>query len=175
MPESAGWQFAVEIHPPHWVFPAGRSWVAGWIFAGENGAITDLRAWIDGRPFLALHGLPNPDRDAHFLGRPGPPYAGFSVQVQPHRGATLLRLEARYLTGRWVEFFRHQITVAPDAPAGAPPPPLSGRLTELLLSLLRQHAARPGVTFAALADEVVATALAEPLNSLPNPPFHGAL
>ena len=41
--------------------------------------------------------------------------------------------------------------------------------------MLRLHAQRPRTPFAALADEVVSAALSVPLNSLPNPPFHGAL
>ena len=175
MPESAGWQFAVEIHPPDWVFPAGKSWVGGWIFAGDNRFVTDLRAWVDGRPFLGLPGLPRPDRDAHFLGRPGPPYTGFVVQVEPHRHASLLRLEACDPSGTWTEFFRQAITVAADAPPHAAPPPLSTRLGELMPRLLRRHTSHPAVPWAALADELVSATLSVPLNSLPNPPFHGAL
>ncbi|MBI3887205.1 MAG: glycosyltransferase family 4 protein [Opitutae bacterium] len=175
MSENAGWQFAVEVHPPQWAFPAGKSWVAGWIFAGENRFVTDLRAWVDGRPFLGLHGLPKQGFDEKFLGRPGPPYSGFVIQLNPHRGATMLRLEARDPAGRWTEFFRTAITVAPEAADYPPPAPLSERLTEATLSLLKLHAQRPGQPLAALADEVVSSSLAEPLNSLPNPPFHGAL
>ena len=175
MPESAGWQFAVEVHPPDWIFPAGKSWVAGWIFAGENRFVTDLRAWVDGRPFLGLPGLPQPARDAHFLGRAGPPYSGFVLQLEPHRHARLLRLEARDPAGQWTEFFRQAITVAGDAAPYAAPPPLSARLPELMPRLLRLRTQHPAVPFAALADEVVSAALAVPLNSLPNPPFHGAL
>lgn len=175
MTESSGWQFDVEIHPPDWVFPSGPSWVAGWVYAGENQHVTDLRAWVDGRPFLAIHGLPKPDRDARFLGRAGPPYAGFVVQVTPHRGAALLRLETRDPAGHWHEFFRQAISVAPDAPIPVPLPPLSDHLIEWQLRLLRLHAARPEAALGALADEVISTALVTPLNSLPNPPFHGAL
>lgn len=175
MPESPGWQFAVEIHPPGWEFPAGRSWIAGWIFAGPNRHVTDLRAWIDGRPFLGIHGLPKPDRDARFIGRAGPPYAGFVVQVEPHRGAALLRLEIRDPAGQWIEFFRQAITVAPAAAPYVAPAPLASHLPDWPLRLLRLHAARPGAALALLADEVISSAIAEPLNSLPNPPFHGAL
>lgn len=175
MPESAGWQFAVEVHPTNWLFPAGKSWLAGWIYAGENRFVTDLRAWVDGRSFLGLHGLPKPGLDEKFLGRPGPPYSGFVLQVEPHAGARLLRLEARDPTGRWTEFFRAKITVASDAPPCSPPAPLSARLAELLPPLLRLHQQRPQTAWATLADEAVSASLSLPLNSLPNPPFQGAL
>ena len=168
-------QFAVEVHPTNWHFPAGPSWLAGWIFAGENRLVTDLRAWIDGRPFLGFHGLPKPGLDEKFLGRPGPPYAGFVLQVEPHRGATLLRLEARDLTGTWTEFFRTPITVAATAAAATAATPLSARLADLVSPLLRRHTQQPTTAWAALADEILSAALSHPLNSLPNPPFHGAL
>ena len=175
MSEPTGWQFAVEIHPAGWCFPAGQSWLAGWIFAGENRFVTDLRAWVDDRPFLGLYGLPRPGLDEKFLHRPGPPYAGFSVLVEPHRGATLLRLEALNPAGLWTEFFRTRITVAANASLAASPAPLSTRLADLLPPLLRLRAQRPQTSWAALADEVVSASLSWPLNSLPNPPFHGAL
>ncbi len=175
MSEASGWQFDVEVHPAGWRFPAGPSWLAGWIFAGKDRFVTDLRAWIDGQPFLGLPGLPKPDLDLRFLGRQGPPYAGWVIQVTPHRGAALLRLEARDPAGVWTEFFRAAITVAPEAPDCPPPAPLSSRLAQLVPPLLRLHAQRPSVPLAGLADEVLSAALAVPLNSLPNPPFHGAL
>ena len=116
MPAPAVWQFAVEVHPPDWRFPAGQSWLAGWIYAGEHRFITDLRAWIDGRPFLGLPGIPKPGLDERFLGRAGPPYSGFVLRVEPHRGARRLRLEARDPSGNWTEFFAADITVDEAAP-----------------------------------------------------------
>jgi hypothetical protein len=73
MNEAAGWQFDVEVRPADWRFPAGASWLAGWIFAGKDRFVTDLRVWIDDRPFLGLPGLPKPGMDEKFLGRAGPP------------------------------------------------------------------------------------------------------
>ena len=175
MSEAAGWQFDIEVRPADWRFPAGASWLAGWIFAGPDRLVTDLRAWIDDRPFLGLPGLPKPGLDEKFLGRAGPPYSGFVLQVTPHRGATRLRLEVRDSGGRWTELLRTAITVAPDAPERPTGEPLASRLAELVPALLRLHAAHPERPLAGLADEVVSAALAVPLNSLPNPPFHGAL
>ncbi|MBI2513710.1 MAG: glycosyltransferase family 4 protein [Opitutae bacterium] len=175
MSEAAGWQFDIEVHPPSWHFPVGASWLAGWIGVSGDHYATDLRVWIDRRPFLGLPGLPKPGMDERFLGRAGPPFTGFVAQVTPHRNAKLLRVEVRNPAGEWREIFRTAITVAPDAPAALTPPPLADRFPELLLDLLRQRRRVPGKSWTALADEIAAGALATPLDTLPNPPFHGAL
>jgi glycosyltransferase involved in cell wall biosynthesis len=86
-----------------------------------------------------------------------------------------LRIEARDPSGAWTEFFRTNITVAAEAPPCANPTPLGPRIEALVPALLRLHTQRLHTPFAALADEVLSAALSEPLNSLPNPPFHGAL
>ncbi len=174
MPEAAGWQFAVEVHPAGWRFPAGASWVAGWIYAGEERVATDIRAWVDRRPFLGLAGLPRRELEQKLLGRAGPPHAGFVLQLTPHRGATRLRLEVRDPAGAWTEFFRTTIT-AESAEAAPKPAPLAPRLAAMTLAVLRLHRRQPRTSFAALADEVVGAAVAVPLNSLPNPPLVGAL
>ena len=175
MSEPTGWQSAVEIHPPDWRFPAGPSWVGGYLYAGEHRFVTDLRAWIDGRAFLGLPGLPKPGLDEKFLGRPGPPYSGFVFRLEPHRGARLLRLEARDPAGCWTEFFRTTITVDADARPFSPPASLSKGLQELLLEALRLRSQRPLASWSAVADETISAAIAEPLDTLPVPPFFGAL
>ena len=95
MTETAGWQFDIEVHPPGWDFPAGNSWVAGWLWSKDGRLVSDLRAWIDGRSFLAIHGLPKTGLELRLLQRPGPPYLGFTIQIDPHAGARLFRLEVR--------------------------------------------------------------------------------
>jgi glycosyltransferase involved in cell wall biosynthesis len=175
MTEPVGWQFEIEVHPADWRFPAGTSWLAGWIHAPADHAVTDLRAWVDDRPFLGLWGLPRPDLDRRLLGRPGPPYAGFSCLLSPHRGASRLRLEVRDAQGQWHELFRTAITVAPEASTAPAAPTLADLLPLLLPDCLRRLGQRPGANLAELADAAVAAALGEPLNALPVPPFHGAL
>ncbi|MBI2513711.1 MAG: glycosyltransferase [Opitutae bacterium] len=175
MSVASGLQFAIEIHPPGWMFPAGKSWIGGWLFAGRDRLVTDLRAWIDGRAFLAIHGLPKPALDPQLLGRAGPPYAGFVLLLEPHRGASLLRLEYRDTTGGWTEFFRTPIRAAEDAPGCPPPRPLAATLADAVPALLKLHAQRLGQPLDGLADEIVSATLATPLDSLPVPPFQGAL
>lgn len=175
MSEAAGWQFDIEVRPPDWHFPAGTSWLAGWIGVSDARYATDLRVWIDDRPFLGLPGLPKPGMDERFLRRAGPPCTGFVAQVTPHRGATRLRLEVRDPAGEWNEIFCTAVTVASEAAIAPSPAPLGERFPDLLLDLLRQRARHPGKPWPALADEIVAAALATPLDTLPNPPFLGAL
>jgi glycosyltransferase involved in cell wall biosynthesis len=175
MTETAAWQFDLEVHPPGWEFPAGKSWVAGWLWLKEGRLMSDLRAWVDGRPFLAIHGLPQRGRDEIFLGRPGPPYAGFTFLIEPHAGARLFRLEVRDETGTWREFFRTDITVAAGAIPCPPPATTAEVMAGCFDGLLRRRAAHPAAPWGRLADETISTGLGAPLNSLPNPPFHGAL
>ena len=175
MSDPRNWQCSVEIHPASWHFPAGKSWIAGWVWSSERRLVTDVRGWVDGRPFLGLWGLPRPEIEQRLLDRPGPPYLGFSLLLSPHAGARQFRLDVRDQTGAWLEVFRTKITVAQEA-GPCPPTPSTANLVRCLLPrLLRQQAQRPGAAIAALADEILSAALAEPLNSLPNPPFHGAL
>jgi glycosyltransferase involved in cell wall biosynthesis len=173
--DSPQWKLAIEVHPPDWRFGPGVTWLAGWLWSPQERVTTDLRAWVDGRCFLANWGLPKPGLDEVYLKRPGPPYLGFTLPLSPHAGAALLRLEVRDQTNHWHEIFRTSITVDAAAP-GCPPLKTFPELLPVLLNpLLRLQAQRPAVAPAALADEVVAGALTEPLNALPNPPFFGAL
>ena len=168
-------QFAVEVYPPDWHFPAGESWIAGWFHAGENRFLTDIRAWVDGRVFLGLPGIPKPGLDEKFIGKAGPPYSGFILRVQPHTGARLLRLEERNPAGVWTEFFQTPITVDANATTCPGSQDLGSQISELLPALLRLRTQRPSAPWSLLANEVISSAIAAPLNSLPVPPFHGAL
>jgi glycosyltransferase involved in cell wall biosynthesis len=165
----------VEIYPEGWRFPASPAWIAGWILDDAGRAPGDLRAWIDRRPVLGLHGLPRPEIEQRERGQAGAPFAGFSFLLQPHRGATLLRLEARDAEGHWIEFFRTSISVDPAAIAARRPTALPADLPRTMLALLKLQTAQPHVPLATLAHETLARRLCEPLESLPNPPFHGAL
>jgi len=173
--ETPQWKLAIEVQPADWRFPAGVSWLAGWLWSPENRVVVDLRAWVDGRCFPANWGLPKPGFDETYLKRPGPPYLGFTLPLEPHAGATLLRLEVRDQDGSWTELFRTAITVDPAAIPYPPPPALPELATALLDRLLRLHHRHPARPLAALADDVVSGRLLEPRNVQPSPPFFGAL
>ncbi len=173
--ETPQWKLAVEVHPEGWRFPAGGTWLAGWLWSSQNRVTSDLRAWVDGRCFLANWGLPKPGLDEVYLKHPGPPYLGFTLLLEPHAGAALLRIEVRDQTNHWTEIFRTPITVAPAAQGYPPAPSFAQLLPTLVNPLLRLQLQRPTVALAALADEIFSGAVSEPCDSLPNPPFFGAL
>lgn len=171
-----GWKHAVEIHPEGWRFPAGKSWIAGWIDAGRGAAPTDVRARLHHRVILGLAGLPHPafqkltgDSSAAPTGR------GFSFHFVPQAGATLLRLEGRNEFGQWVEFFRTAITAAPGAIEQSMVPNLAHSFARLVPALLKHRMRSPERSWNELADESMAEFVAEPLNADPNAPFLGAL
>jgi glycosyltransferase involved in cell wall biosynthesis len=170
---SGDWQHALEIHPADWRFPAGKTWIAGWLVSRTGRAPADVRAWIDHRPFLGLCALPRPDVQHSVAGRADAPAAGFSFLLEPHRSARHLRLEVCDLTGTWETFAQLDIAVAADAqPAPTEPTPDYGTL---LRQLLQDHCRRPAAPLSALATEVVAEHRAQPLDTEPNPPFWGKL
>jgi glycosyltransferase involved in cell wall biosynthesis len=167
------WQHALEIHPSDWRFPAGKSWIAGWLVSRSGRAPADVRAWIDHRPFLGLCALPRPDVQQSIAGRADAPAAGFSFLLEPHRGARRLRLEVCDLSGAWEEFATLDITVAADAPPA--PAEHAPDFAALITQLLRAHRQYPSSPLAALAAEAVAAHRAQPLDTEPNPPFWGKL
>lgn len=167
------WQHALEIHPPDWRFPAGKSWIAGWLVSRTGRAPADIRAWIDNRPFLGLCALPRPDVQQSIAGRADAPNAGFSFLLEPHRGARRLRLEVCDLSGDWEEFAALDITT--DDNAFPSPAESAPDYAALLRQLLQAHRRRPAAPLAALANEVVAEYQAQPLDTEPNPPFWGKL
>ena len=170
---SSDWQHALELHPADWRFPAGQSWIAGWLVSRSGRAPADVRVWIDHRPFLGLCALPRPDVQQAVAGRADAPNAGFSFLLAPHRGARHLRLEVCDLSGRWEEFAQLAITSADDAPA-APVEPAPD-YAALLRQLLQAHRRHPAAPLSVLAADVVAEQRAQPLDTEPNPPFWGKL
>lgn len=172
---NSGRKFAIEIHPVDWRFPAEKSWIAGWIRPEAGQVITDVRARLHHRVILGLAGLPHPAFPEISPGQTDSSGAGFSFLLCPQSRATLLRLEARDQTGRWTEFFRTQISAAPDASAPATAPCLIKSLGRLTTILLKHQIRAPGRTWTDLADNLVAAFVAEPLHAHPNVPFLGAL
>jgi len=170
---STDWQHALEIHPPDWRFPDGKTWIAGWLVSRTGRAPADVRAWIDGRPFLGLCALPRPDVQQAVAGRADAPNAGFSFLLEPHRGAHRLRLEVCDLSGVWEEFARLGIT-ADDGTSPTPAEPAPD-YAALLRQLLQSHRRNSAAPLASLAHEVVAEHRAQPLDTEPNPPFWGKL
>lgn len=172
MNENDSYIFAVEV-PESWVFAGEPTWIGGWFISKTGAIFSDIRAVIDGVAHLGILGLPRPEVERQYRGWSGLPHAGFSLLVRPPRGARELRLELLDEGGRWVEFWRTRIKVS-RGPAGG------GRLKagivpDQLRKLLQARRADPAADLSPLARQLARESAVVPLETLPNPPFFGAL
>ena len=172
MNENDSYIFDVEL-PATWVFAGEPTWISGWFLSKNGAGYGDIRAVTGGVTHLGILGLPRPEIEQRHRGRVGLPYAGFVLQVRPPRGARELRLELLDAGGRWVEFWRTKIKVASGPRPG-------GRLNagivpDQLRKLLQARRTDPTGSLAPLARRLADESAVVPLDSLPNPPFFGAL
>ncbi len=172
MNENDAYIFDVE-EPRAWAFGGEPVWIAGWFLSKTGAVFSDIRAVIDGLPHLGILGLPRPEIEQRHRGTPGRPPAGFLLRVAPPAGARELRLELRDAGHRWVEIWRTPITVT-RGPA-TPPRYQPALLPDHVHRLLQARRAQPAADLADLAGELVLEGAAVPLDTLPNPPFFGAL
>ena len=172
MNENDAYIFDVE-EPRQWTFAGEPGWISGWFVSKTGAAFSDIRAVIDGVPHPGILGLPRPEIEARYRPGGGLPHAGFLLRLQPPRGAGELRLELLDAGHRWVEIWRTPIKVrsGPASP-GAYRPAL---LPDHLHRLLQARRADPAADLAPLADELILEGAAVPVDTLPNPPFFGAL
>ena len=159
-------RYGLDHRPAGWNFPAGETWITGWLEYSADDALADVRAWIDGRIFLGLLDLPFEPTDTVV-----PDRHRFAFLVEARRRNRRLRLEAWSARRGWTEFFQTQITVVTDAANGRTGRAWPGQLPRFARAVGR----KTGTPVSAQADEAVQAALAMPLNLLPIPPFFGAL
>ncbi|MFI5335155.1 MAG: glycosyltransferase [Opitutales bacterium] len=172
MNENDAYIFDVE-EPARWVFEGELVWIGGWFLSKTGAVFSDIRAVIDGVPHLGIFGLPREHIELAHRGWCGRPHAGFLLRVLPPAGARELRLELLDAGQHWVEIWRAPI----DVKSG----PASQRRLQLDLlpiqldRLLQARRASPAGNLADEADRLAAAIATVPLETLPNPPFFGAL
>ncbi|HUJ42432.1 MAG TPA: glycosyltransferase [Opitutaceae bacterium] len=172
MNENSAYRFDVE-EPAQWVFDGGPTWISGWFLSKVGAVFSDVRAVIAGVPHLGIFGLPREQVEIRHRGYFGLPHAGFILQVTPPRGARDLRLELLDAGNHWVEIWRTEIRVRQGPRPGAK---LNAELIPLLLErMLQARRADPVADGRPLAARLCAEAASVPLDTLPNPPFFGAL
>ncbi|HVU16325.1 MAG TPA: glycosyltransferase [Candidatus Didemnitutus sp.] len=172
MNENDAYIFDVE-EPTTWTFTGEPVWVSGWFISKTGAVFSDIRAMIDGIPHLGVLGVPRPEIEKQYRGNVGLPHAGFLLRLNPPRGAKLLCLELRDAGHAWVEIWRTKLTVVRvDGTRGRFN---TGILPDQMRRLLQARRAQPGADLSAEADALVLEAAAIPLETLPNPPFFGAL
>ena len=159
-------RYEFDARPAQWCFPSGAVWITGWLELGGDDGATDVRAWIAGRIFLGLSGLPFEPANSAVPGR-----HRFLFLVEAGRGSRLLKLEAWSGPDGWTEFFRTLITVDENALNSIP----ALDWIEQLPRFLRSFGCGLDGSNSSLLNEVVRSAAAKPLNVLPAPPFCGAL
>jgi glycosyltransferase involved in cell wall biosynthesis/GT2 family glycosyltransferase len=173
MNENDAYLFDVEL-PTSWTFPAGKTWIAGWFISKTGAQFRDLRLRIDDRIFAGIFGQPRPDIELRHRGYAGLPHAGFCFQVEPHRGAKLLRLEILDHGNNWSELWRQPIKVPRGIRRRQPVlDPL--QIADVIGTLLKARRADPAADLMPLACRLAIEAATEPLNVHPSPPFWGAL
>ncbi len=172
MNENDSYIFDVEL-PVKWAFTGEPTWISGWFLSKTEAYFTDLRAVTGGVVHLGILGIPRPDVEERHRGRIGLPYAGFVIQVRPPLGAKDLRIELLDHGGNWVEIWRTKIKVRWGPRPG-------GRLhaaivPDQLRKLLQARRADPAADLASVARRLAREAAVVPLDTLPSPPFFGAL
>ena len=172
MNENDSYLFDVEL-PAQWVFSGEPTWISGWFLSKTDAYFTDIRAVTGGIIHLGILGLPRPEIEERHRGRVGLPHAGFSLQVRPPHGAKSLRLELRDHGGRWVEIWSTPIKVRQGPAARAKLIP--GIVPDQLRKLLQARRADASASLLPLARELAHESAVVPLETLPNPPFFGAL
>ena len=172
MNENDAYIFDVE-QPRDWTFTGEPFWVEGWFLSKTGAVFSDIRAVIDDLPYLGILGLPRPEIENRYRGWTGLPHAGFVLLLSPPANSRTLRLELLDAGHRWVEFWRAEITVR--GRHSAPPRYRVELLPDHIHRLLQQRRANPASDIDLLATELLLEGTAIPLNTLPNPPFYGAL
>jgi O-antigen biosynthesis protein len=170
--ENASYKFDVE-EPRQWVFTGEPVWISGWFVSKTGAVFSDVRAIIEGVPHMGIFGLPRENIEREHRGYFGLPHAGFSLRVLPPRDAKSLRLELLDAGGRWVEIWRTGIKVTQGPKLGATINP--GVVSDQLRKLLQARRANPAGDLLPLARTLALESAAVPLDTLPNPPFFGAL
>lgn len=172
MNENDSYIFDIEL-PTDWYFSGEPTWITGWFISKTEAWFSDIRAVSGGRTFLGIIGLPRPEKEEQYRGHVGLPHAGFVLQVKPPGGAKDLRIELLDSGGNWVEIWRKKIKVRRGPRTGGKLNP--GIVPDQLRKLLQAFRAKPQADLMPLARRLARESSVVPLDSLPNPPFFGAL
>jgi hypothetical protein len=170
--ENDAYRFDIE-EPGQWTFDGEPVWISGWFVSKTGAVFSDIRAVIDGVPHLGIFGQPRELIERQHRGYFGLPHAGFALRVCPPRGAQLLRLELLDAGRRWVEIWRTAIHVRQGPRPGAQLN--AGIIPDQLRKLLQARRSDPAGRLLPLARQLAFESAAVPLDTLPNPPFFGAL
>ena len=172
MNENDAYIFDVE-EPAQWTFTGEPVWISGWFISKTGAVFSDIRAVIDDVAYLGIFGLPREDIERRHRGYFGLPHAGFCLRLQPPLGAKMMRLELLDAGHHWVEIWRSGIVVRQGPRPGAQMQ--GGLIAAQIGRLLQAFRGRPAAVWSLEAERLVREISGVPLDTLPNPPFFGAL
>lgn len=150
----------LEIPAPAAVLAPGWHRFRGWVLPKEGGHFVDVRLWVQGRRFPAVHGIPRADLARFFKTRQPYALAEFTAMVQLAPGPAEIVCETLDLEGRWREFARATHRVDPALPpASLAAPGGSFRWHDFCRGLeviLRTRRTQPQARWPELADRFAA-------------------
>ena len=147
---------------------------AGWACSPTGEEFTDVRAVLDGKPFLGLYGLVRPDLVPIFPHSPPARGAGFRIWVRPWLGARTLVFELLDRSYRWREFHRLAVEPGGALPARRPKPVLPAKfISESLFHLYRYFHYRRAAEVRREARRILAEITTECMIIYPGADLHG--
>ncbi len=178
MIETENYSCAVEL-PSAWNLRTEKTWVMGWFLAKKGRIYTDVRGWLDGEVYYGLFGMPRPEIENPWRGHAGLPHAGFLFLLEPRQKNRLFKIEMLGPEGQWEQIFSTEITVSP-AETGTALPPAPVKLDrfwvpESIYKVLKVSSDPRLIPSQPAIDALTLAASARVLDTLPNPPFFGAL
>jgi len=172
MTETDTYLFDIE-QPREWVFRGEPVWIGGWLVPKGGSVFSDIRALVDGVPYLGFLGIPHEHVEMRHRGFCGLPHAAFGLLITPPLGTREIVIQLLDGTNRWVDLWRTpvQVLAGPSRHPSLEPE----LIPPLLRRLLQAQRARPRKGLIKLSCQLLDEAGQVPLDTLPNPPFFGAL
>ncbi len=123
MHETARTFHNLEVPASAAVLAPGWHKFRGWVLPKAGGHFVDVRVWVQGRRFRAVHGIPRADLATFFKTGQSHALAEFIAPVELAAGSAEIVFEALDLEGQWREFARiaHRVDPALPRTDGAAP------------------------------------------------------
>jgi hypothetical protein len=117
IPPAEGGAFTYYFHTsPFRIYRGGTFTLRGWAWPEAGGAITAIRANLDGRLFAGRLGREEPEVIARYGPQPANPKPGFEVSFETLPGRHMLAIEAQVAGAEWRTIMCTSIWCEPGSP-----------------------------------------------------------